>query len=223
VVIPAHNRERYLAEALESARTQGPEPVEVIVVDDGSTDATVAVARRFPDVRCISRRHGGAAAARNTGIAVARGEFLAFLDSDDVWLGGKTAWQLDALRSNPGVAMAFGWVQEFVSPDTPAAVRARIACPREPGPARCCPTMLIARRAFERVGAFDETLAAGEFIDWYSRAMAAGQSETMVERVVLRRRLHSGNLGFQRPALRHELVRAVHRHLKRREAGGDGG
>lgn len=65
VVIPAFNCELYLAEALASVLSQGYAALEVIVVDDGSTDGTVAVARRFPDVRCISRGHGGAAAARN--------------------------------------------------------------------------------------------------------------------------------------------------------------
>ena len=218
VVIPAFNRERYLGDALGSVLAQGHDALDLIVVDDGSTDATAAVARRFAAVRCISRPHGGAAAARNTGVAAARGELLAFLDSDDLWVEGKVACQIAALRAGPGAAMVFGWVRHFLSPEVSDALRARMLCPPDPGPGRCCGTMMITREAMGRVGRFDETLGAGEFIDWYSRARDAGTSEVMVERVVLRRRLHGGNLGFQRPALRRELARAVANHLRRQGA-----
>lgn len=222
VVIPAFNREQYLAESIESVLSQGHEPLEVIVVDDGSTDGTVAVARRFPEVRCISRVQGGAAAARNTGIAAARGELLAFLDSDDIWVEGKVARQVDALRARADAALVFGWVRCFLSPEAPEAVRRRILCPPEPSPGRCCGTLLLTRKTMERVGPFDETLGAGEFIDWYSRATSAGASEVMVEHVVLCRRLHGGNLGYQQPRLRHELVRAVGNHLRRKRESQNG-
>ena len=219
VVIPAFNRERYLGDALASVLSQGYEPLEVIVVDDGSSDGTVGVAHRFPEVRCISRPHGGAAAARNTGIATANGELLAFLDSDDIWCEGKVSCQIAALRSNPGAAMIFGWVRQFLSPDVPEAVRRGLLCPPGPSPGRCCGAMLVTREAMGRAGPFDETLGAGEFIDWYSRARDVGTSEVMLEQTVLLRRLHGGNLGFQRPALRQELARAVATHLRRRKAG----
>lgn len=227
VVIPAFNRELYLAEALESVLSQGHAALELIVVDDGSTDGTVAVARRFPGVRCISRGHGGAAAARNTGVAAAHGELLAFLDSDDIWVDGKIVRQIEVLRRAPDAAMVFGWVRQFLSPDAPDAVRARIICPPEPSPGRCCGTLMVTRDAMEWVGPFDETLGAGEFVDWYSRARFGDVREGMVEQVVLRRRLHGGNLGFQRPALRQELLRAVGNHVRRqrqreRESRGEG-
>ncbi len=219
VVIPAFNRERYLGDALESVLSQGREPLEVIVVDDDSSDGTVGVARRYPGVRCISRPHGGAAAARNTGVVAAHGDLLAFLDSDDIWVEGKVTCQIAALRSIPGAAMVFGWVRHFLSPDIPDAVRTRLRCPPEPSPGRCCGTLLVTREAMERVRPFDETLGAGEFIDWYSRARGTGTTEVTVEQVVLRRRLHGGNCGFQQPALRQELVRAVANHLRRQRAG----
>jgi glycosyltransferase involved in cell wall biosynthesis len=90
VVVPTYNRAELLPDALRSVFEQGCEGVEVIVVDDGSTDETrEAVARFGPSVRYVYQKNRGPSAAKNRGIALARGEFVSFLDSDDVWLPGK--------------------------------------------------------------------------------------------------------------------------------------
>src|SRR5207237_4177688 len=100
-VIPVFNRVRSIGAAIDSALAQDMKELEVLVVDDGSTDATREVVGGHPDprVRLIAReRRGGAAAARNAGIAAAAGDYIAFLDSDDVWLPGKLAWQPAVMR-----------------------------------------------------------------------------------------------------------------------------
>jgi glycosyltransferase involved in cell wall biosynthesis len=105
VVIPTWNRARLVAEAIESALAQGPERVEVVVVDDGSTDGTAEeLARRFGRrIRLLRRaRRLGPGAARNLGVAQASGELLAFLDSDDLWLPGKLDAELSAFERFPG-------------------------------------------------------------------------------------------------------------------------
>ncbi|MCC6852372.1 MAG: glycosyltransferase family 2 protein [Rubrivivax sp.] len=103
-VIPAYNAERHLAACLASVLAQrGPFALEVIVVDDGSADATAEAARRFAGVRCIRQANGGPSAARNAGIAAAAGEFVAFLDADDRWEPGKLARQVTLLRAQPEV------------------------------------------------------------------------------------------------------------------------
>jgi len=108
VVIPTYNRAAYLSEAIESALAQSRPPLEVIVVDDGSTDQTAETVRRFGDrIRYLRQANAGVAAARNTGIAAARGELVALLDSDDAW----DACHLEAteavLRASPDVALVF--------------------------------------------------------------------------------------------------------------------
>src|SRR5579862_3680719 len=86
VVIPAHNSGRYIAPALDSILAQKHRPIEILVVDDGSTDATAQTVRGYaPEVRVIEQRQRGHPAARNAGIRMAAGEFLAFLDHDDLW------------------------------------------------------------------------------------------------------------------------------------------
>lgn len=95
VVIPAFNAESFLGEALDSVLGQTARPTEVIVVDDGSTDGTRALVRRYSDaVRLVTQDNGGAARARNVGARQATGEWLAFLDADDVWLPEKLEKQL---------------------------------------------------------------------------------------------------------------------------------
>jgi glycosyltransferase involved in cell wall biosynthesis len=112
-IIPVHNRAAALREAVESVLAQNWRPIEVLIVDDGSTDDTPAVAAQLasthPDVvRVVSRANGGPGAARETGRLAARGEFIQYLDSDDVLLPGKFKAQISALRAQPDAGAAYG-------------------------------------------------------------------------------------------------------------------
>src|SRR5688572_3090637 len=102
VIMPAYNSGRFLAESVRSVQAQTFGGWELIIVDDGSTDDTAAVARGFAEsdarVRYVARANGGQAAARNTGLGEARGPLVAFLDSDDLWLPGKLEAQLGVLE-----------------------------------------------------------------------------------------------------------------------------
>jgi glycosyltransferase involved in cell wall biosynthesis len=105
VVVPAYNAARTLPATVASVESQTVRPLEILVIDDGSTDNTVEVARAISagDLRVISQENAGHAAARNTGIAAARGRYVAFLDGDDVWLPDKLARQLDEIQRNPQI------------------------------------------------------------------------------------------------------------------------
>lgn len=106
VVIPAYNCARFVADAIDSVLAQGRADVEVVVVDDGSTDDTAEVVTRYGDpVTLIRQPNAGAAVARNTGIRAARGRYVAFLDADDVWLPGKIEAQLTHLERHPDVSL----------------------------------------------------------------------------------------------------------------------
>lgn len=108
VIIPTYNRAQLIGRAVRSALDQMPPPVEVIVVDDGSTDDTLQVVRSLgPRVRCIQQPHGGPSKARNTGVAQAAGDWVAFLDSDDVWAGDYLARMGGAIRSTAGAAALY--------------------------------------------------------------------------------------------------------------------
>src|SRR5436190_13988728 len=107
-IIPAFNGERFLAEAIESTLARDYRPLEVIVVDDGSTDATPDVAQGFTNVRYIRQPHQRAATARNTGLEAARGELVAFLDADDLMVDGRLRTQAGYLRAHPEASAVLG-------------------------------------------------------------------------------------------------------------------
>lgn len=220
VLIPVRDGERYIAAAIESVLGGTCAPVEVIVIDDGSTDASGAAAAACSDrVRVVRQDARGIGVALNRGLAEARGELIAFVDADDLWTSGKLAWQLEALAEDPGLDAVFGLVEEFHSEDLPAEERAVLVLRPGSHPARVRGAMLARRGLFERVGPFDEALTVGEFVDWQSRAEAAGMRMRVLERVVLRRRLHARNLGRSAADARLDYVRVARAALRRKRAG----
>src|SRR5215472_561278 len=100
VIIPAYNHARFLTPAIESVLSQTMEPSEIVVVDDGSTDETSSVLGTFGrQIRVVRQKNQGVAAARNRGAELATGEYLAFLDADDLWLPRKLEMQLNRFES----------------------------------------------------------------------------------------------------------------------------
>ncbi len=174
VVLPAHNRASTLPRAIRSVLDQTYADLELIVVDDGSTDATADVLGRITDprLRCLRlmpRR--GAAAARNAGIAVARGELVAFQDSDDEWLPRKLELQLALLAASPH---ELGGVGGRYRIDVPGATGEVVAPALETGgdyerellegPCLITPLWMIRRSLLEELGGFDERMPCLE--DW---------------------------------------------------------
>ena len=109
IIIPAYNAEAFINDAIESVLAQDYRPIEVIVVDDGSSDETACIAERFgTPVICHRQKNGGPPVARNRGLLIARGEYIGFLDADDLYEPGRMKLQFDKLQQNPGVAIVMG-------------------------------------------------------------------------------------------------------------------
>jgi glycosyltransferase involved in cell wall biosynthesis len=188
VVMPVYNGEAFVADAVRSALEQSHPNKEVIVVDDGSTDGTLQALGRFGDaIRVVHLENGGPARARNAGIGQARGQYIAFLDADDIWLPGKLAAQVEHLEGDPEVGACYtGWhvwpalengqfqAPQFASTPIvdPAVDAARsgwiygrllLTC-------ELLTTTVMARAAtLQRVGAFDESMPVGEDYDLWLR------------------------------------------------------
>jgi glycosyltransferase involved in cell wall biosynthesis len=218
VVMPVYNGARYLAEAIGSVLAQDARPGEVIVVDDGSTDDTAAVARGFAPVTCLTQPHGGLSAALNHGIAHARGALLAFLDADDLWTPGRLARQLETLARGADVEAVFGHVEQFVSPELDPATAPALPPGADRMPGWALGAGLFRASALRRVGAFDTRWTIGPFVDWYMRAQEAGLRAAMLPDVVLRRRLHTDNMGTRERAQRGDYARILKHALDRRRA-----
>lgn len=215
-----YNTAHYLGEALDSIAAQTVPVAEVIVVDDGSTDNSAAVAAARPGVTVLRKEHSGISDTLNRGIAAATGEWLAFLDADDVWTPEKTARQLELAAARPELDLIFGHVEQFHSPELPAEFCAGIYCPPGTQPGVLAGTMLARRESFLRVGLFNAQWAVGNFVDWYARAQEVGLRTEMLPELVLRRRLHRTNTGRVQPAARPDFARILKAALDRRRAEG---
>jgi len=218
VMIPAYNAGPYLAEAIQSVLAQTLRPLEVIVVDDGSTDDTAAIAEGFGlPVICYRRPHSGIAVTRNYVVSVACGDWLAFLDADDLWLPDKLERQLAAAEKNPELEMIFGGVRQFVSPELGVTDQLRVAPPAlMTSNAPHAGTMLARREVFARVGPFDTTLQVAEFIDWYARAGSLGLRMATVPEIVMHRRRHLANTTLRQKSSMIEMTVVMKRVLDRR-------
>jgi glycosyltransferase involved in cell wall biosynthesis len=222
VMIGAYNAAPYLGEAIQSVLAQDYEPLELIVVDDGSTDGTADVARGFAQVKVIQQANGGNGAARNRAVENAAGELYAFLDADDRFTPGKLTLQKAALDADPGLDMVFGHVREFLSPELDEETRASLRPPApEPMPWTAPNLMLIRRESFERVGPFTTAVRVGVTVDWFARAAEAGLRHTILPQVVLERRLHTQNNGLRERASRSQYVEVIRQAMERRRAAAD--
>jgi glycosyltransferase involved in cell wall biosynthesis len=195
VIIPVYNGEQFLAEAIESIFRQKYEAVEIIAVDDGSTDETSKLlARLGRKVRTIRQPNSGPAAARNRGLKTAKSELIAFLDADDLWPDGRLASQVHYLTAKPSVQIVQGSIKEINLQNGCGATRVPNAEMSKYYFNVNLGALLCRRSVFEAVGLFDETLHFGEDMDFMIRAWEHGISKAFMNDVALIYRRHPGNM-----------------------------
>jgi len=188
VVMPTFNCARFVNEAISSVLTQDYPNLEVIVIDDGSTDGTLEQLHRHDArIRILQQENAGPAAARNRGASVARGEFIAFLDCDDVWLPGKISTQVQHLLHNPEVGLVHGFEVDWYPDKTGIYVHPPDSTTNA-APVKiiegtsgwvypqlllsfglCTSTVMLRRTLLEHVGGFDESYRIGEDYDLWLR------------------------------------------------------
>ena len=217
IIIPVYNGERYLGEAIQSVLDQHYRPLQLIVVDDGSTDGSARIAKSFGDaIRYCYQENQGTASAFNHGLDFADGAYLAFLGADDLWTPEKTGLQMAAFEIHPGVDMVSGHVKQFFSSELEGVMKGKVQFPSEPIPGQVIPAMLIRREAFFRVGKFETHWQVGAEMSWYLRAMEIGLQVMMLPDIVLLRRIHKDNKGITKRHLGVQRVQILKAALDRR-------
>jgi len=213
VVIPVFNGERFLREAVESVLIQQYSPVEIIVVDDGSTDGTANVARSLPEtVRYLYQTNQGPAAARNRGIEQAQGSLIAFADADDLWPAGKLELQLPYLIRDPAVDIVLGRIQQVhLSETVDGPTQAQ-----EPAFSVNLGSAVVRKSVFERIGLFDETMRYSEDVDWFMRARESGAAIVTIDAVTLFYRQHEQNMTRGKSTSELNVLKALKKSLDRR-------
>jgi len=188
VVMPVFNAEQFVGDALRSVLAQDYDPIEVIAVDDGSTDSSAAIVQSFERVRYLRQpARSGASEARNVGVAAAQGEFVAFVDADDVVPPTKLAVQVGHLLEHPQLACVLGR-QHWMNP--PSGLARDVVW----GDLDGIPILSAVFRTnvLRELGLFDEE--KGGDLDMLVRLREAGRSFTVLPDIVLHRRYHGGNL-----------------------------
>jgi glycosyltransferase involved in cell wall biosynthesis len=215
VIIPVFNGERFLGEAITSVLDQDHRPIEIVVVDDGSSDASAEIATAFDHVVLLRQRNGGPAAARNAGVDRSSGELITFLDADDLMTRERLTSQVRHLRAHPEVGCVLmnqevvlepgmslpGWVTPFDEPDEVVA--------------GLIITAMIRRETFLAVGGFDASYRLCEDVDLMFRIREAGVEMAFLPTVGVLRRIHPGNVSHQVEAMRDALTRVVRERLER--------
>ncbi|MBN1684725.1 MAG: glycosyltransferase [Gammaproteobacteria bacterium] len=201
IIIPVYNGEEYIEEALKSVLNQTYSPIEIIVVDDGSTDGTAEIVKQY-SVILIQQKNKGISGARNSGINAAKGEFIALLDHDDLFTPYKIELQVRFMNDHPKYCMVYSIEEKFSSEGT---VRKKLKHRRKKMPENDILTaiyrknfiypssVLIRRSILERTGLFDETFTVCEDHDFFTRVAYHGMVG-FINQPLIKYRCHNANI-----------------------------
>ena len=227
-IVPVFNCERYLGEALDSILAQTYRPIEIIVVDDGSTDGTSDIAARYGDqIRYVRQSNSGAPTARNLGLSFAAGEFVAFLDADDLWHPEKLAHQMARFEARPELDYCVTHLQRFwisqLETEKHSFQNHRFA---EALPGYVTQTLLARRKLFDSVGNFNTSRRVGDPMDWFLRAREQGATMELLPDLLVYARMHESNLSVEpgtrrmKPHMQDAILHVVKASLDRRRNRG---
>ena len=216
VLIPTYNCGKYIAECIESALAQVVSAeMEIIIVDDGSTDDTREVCSRYPCVKYIYQHNQGVAVARNHLLQEATGDYVAFLDADDIWIAGKLEAQIAYLREHPECAYVGCDIQDFQEniPSPPYKKTGNAVHYLIPS--------MIRRTAILQTGWFDETLRVGEDTDYIIRMRNknVGLPHVIPEVYLLRRIRGASNLTQKNPNMARDLAALLRKGIREKKRG----
>lgn len=190
-LVPAFNAAPFIAEALDSILAQTYPSIEAIVIDDGSTDATADVARRHGSaIRVIGQERGGLMSAREAAVEAASGEFVAFLDADDLWVNTKVEQQVAVFHARPSTDLC---VSQFINFwEDPVAAGTYAGHPlSQPQAGYAAGTLMARRSLFRDIDGYQSVRSDTE---WFARAVQQGCEVYTIPEVLMRRRIHSSNI-----------------------------
>lgn len=220
VILCVFNGEKYLCESIQSILSQTYHPIELIVVDDGSTDKSGDIVKSFPEVQYLFQNNTGLPSARNNGIRAAKGKYIAFIDADDLWLPEKLALQIAAYNVDPDLEIVTGFVKQFISPEIDEDIKAKLNLPNKLLPGYSTIAMLVKHDLFEKVGLFPEESIIVETISWFARAMEFRLKIKVLPDLVAMRRIHGNNISIKYKQEKNKaIIQILKSSIDRRRSG----
>ncbi len=220
VIVTVYNGEEFLADAIRSILAQKYEPVDLLVVDDGSTDGTAEIARGFGSslrYHCVD--NCGIAAVRNHALDLVKGDLIAFLDADDLWPPDKLSIQVAHLTEHPEVQYSITRMKYFLQKGArvPKSFREELLHGDHVG--RIVSTLLSRRSVFETVGKFNPELAPADDVDWFTRAADLEVPMAILPDVLLHKRVHGTNVSHQAELNNVALLKLFRQSIQRKRQG----
>ena len=196
VMMPTYNNAKYIGQAIDSIYAQNYGNIEIIIVDDGSTDNTKEVVQQYKDIKYFYIEHKGIPFARNVALENAKGEYIAFLDSDDYWLPNKLNTQMQYFKEHPDCEIVFTKYENFFENEyVKKKKRAIYEKNSEDKFKHYLPSSLVKKELFEKYGNFDENFKTGEDTEFVTRIKENKMNiEHFINNVFYRRRLHGKNI-----------------------------
>ncbi len=195
VMMPTYNNAKYIKQAIESIYAQNYDNIEIIVVDDGSTDNTKEIVQQYKDIKYFYIEHKGISVARNTALENAKGEYIAFLDSDDYWLPNKLNTQMQYFKDHPDCEIVFTKYENFFEDEKlKTNKRAMHEKMMEKFLKQYLPSSIIKKELFEKYGTFGENFSGVEDTVFLYRLLKKGVSIShIILKVFYIRRIHGQN------------------------------
>jgi hypothetical protein len=219
VIIPVYNGENFIREAVENVLSQKYPALEIIIINDGSTDGTEARIKQLPvDIRYFTQNNNGPAAARNKGIRDASGEFITFLDADDLWPENNLNIMVDEMLRDPDMEVIRGYAQ-LMEINKASGYYDYVGNPKESFP-HYIGAAIYHKSAFEKVGLFDPALRFGEDTDWFLRASEMKLNIKRLEETSLYVRRHERNMTEGKTLLELNALKVFRKSLERRRMQG---
>ena len=216
VIIPVYNGQKYLSVALDSILAQNYRPIEIVIVDDGSTDSTATIAKSYRNLRYIYQENQGHAIAKNTGLANCTGQLISFLDADDYWPLNKLQVQAAYLASHPDLGCVIGKMRNFLDNDMTRPAWIPESMMAEEGVALSLGALLSHRWVFDRLGHFNPLYWHGNDLDWFIKLTEHKIPMGIMPGVFLHRRVHASNLSKDQNALARDRVRILKASMDRK-------
>lgn len=216
VIIPVYNGEAYLAQTIKTVINQTYSAIEIIIVDDGSTDKSKEIASSYSQVRYIYQENQGVAAARNTGIFQSNGEYIALLDQDDLWTSNKLELQVKYLTSHPDISYVLGQQKIFLESGTEKPKWLKEEHLENQIPAYFLSALLARKSVFNEVGNFSSDYKYSNDSDWFSRTIDLGLSFYILPELVLLKRIHGNNESYQTLGINLELLKLLRASIQRK-------
>lgn len=216
VIIPAHNNIPHLKEALQSVFAQTVPPWEVLVIDNGSTIPLAEVQSLFPKIRYIKKPYANVTKARNDGLLLSQGNFIAFLDHDDVWVEDKIEKQLLFFEAHPEFDACIGKQMMFLEEGSKKPSWLKEAFLHSPQPGYLPSALMIRKNAF--LEGFNEAFPLASDVSWFVNAKQQGVKLHHLEEVLVHRRIHENNLSDDYTSLHKDILLSLKDSLQKRRS-----